>query len=157
MSNSKKSLQADLTNAANHKMANPDASVAQGLSRRDFLRAAAAVTGGTAIASSNLAAQAAEVSKQAMASGGEHAAHATGHASHQMGQYGSMMFMEGHSMKPGQIIEPPGSPSPSEVNYKVFDIDVRIVEHEILPGIKTHVFAFNGQVPGPEFHVTEGD
>jgi len=127
------------------------------LSRRNFLKTAAAVTGGTALANSQLAAQAAEAAKPAIPDGSAHAAHSMGHAGHQMDQYGSMMFMEGHSMKPGQIIEPPGSPSPGEVNYKVFDIDVRIVEHEILPGIKTHLFAFNGQVPGPEFHVNEGD
>jgi len=127
------------------------------ISRRDFLRTTAVFTGSTVLAGHNIKTQAAEMTHQSMPAGNEHAMHESGHAGHQMDQYGSMMFMEGHSMKPGQVIEPPGSPSPDEVKYKEFDIDVRIVEHEILPGIKTHVFAFNGQVPGPEFHVNEGD
>lgn len=118
------------------------------VSRREFLRTAAAMTGGAALAaSSNVSVQAAQMNHSAM----DHAAMQSSN------NYESMMFMEGHAMKPGQIIEPPGSPSPEEVNYKVFDVDVRIVEHEILPGVKMHVFAFNGQVPGPEFHVNEGD
>lgn len=119
-----------------------------GLSRRGFLQAAAVVSGGTALTAAT-GAQAAEMQHKGMADGT--------HAGHAMEKYGSMMFMENHAMKPGQVIEPPGSPSPDEVKYKVFDVDVRIIEHEILPGVKTHLFAFNGQVPGPEFHVNEGD
>lgn len=134
-----------------------------GYSRRGFLQAAAAMTGGAALAGASIQAAAAEA-KHAMdhAVPGGHAGHdamQSGMQSVPMNQgrdYKSMMFMR-HAMKPGQVIEPPGAPSPSEVQYKVFDIDARIVEHEILPGVKTHVFAFNGQVPGPEFHVNEGD
>jgi len=76
---------------------------------------------------------------------------------HDMGEYGTMMYREGHKMEPGLIIEPPGSPADDEVDYREFDMDIRIVEHELLPGVKTHMFAFNGQVPGPEFHVDQGD
>ncbi|MGD8567584.1 MAG: multicopper oxidase domain-containing protein [Gammaproteobacteria bacterium] len=132
----------------------PTAPLIAGISRRDFLRRAAVMTGGTAIAGTSLAANAASPMPHQSTHQG---AGSGAHMGHQMDGYSSMMFMEGHSMKPGQIIEPPGSPSPDEVQYKVFDIDVRIVEHEILPGIKTHLFGFNGQVPGPEFHVNEGD
>ncbi len=118
-------------------------------SRREFLKAAAGTLAGTALAGPGAAARAAgEV---------DHAS--TGHAAmgHDMSQYGSMMFMKGHKMQPGLVIEPPGAPSDSEVRYKEFDMDIRIVQHEIVPGVKLHMFAFNGQVPGPEFHLTEGD
>jgi FtsP/CotA-like multicopper oxidase with cupredoxin domain len=111
--------------------------------RRNFLRAAVAMTGGVA-----LAARAVETPMPGM----DHSA-----MGHSMGGYDTMMFMPGHNMLPGAVIEPPGAPADHEVEYKEFDIDVRIVQHEILPGIKVHMFAFNGQVPGPEFHVTEGD
>lgn len=104
-------------------------------SRRDFLRVAAAGSG--------------------LAVAGQ-AFPATSHQGHD-NSYGTMMFEEGHSMPSGQVIEPPGAPAPGEVEYKVFDMEVQLVQHELLPGVKSPMFAFNGQVPGPEFHVTEGD
>ncbi len=112
-------------------------------SRRGFLKKAVAVTGG-AIAAGGLPAQAATQSK-------------IGQAGHRMDRYDSMMFMKGHKMEPGLVINPPGSPADHEVNYKTFDMDIRITKHDILPGVRIHMFAFNGQVPGPEFHVAEGD
>ncbi|MDH5544932.1 MAG: multicopper oxidase domain-containing protein [Gammaproteobacteria bacterium] len=118
------------------------------IERRDFLKKAATFTSGTLIASSASTTYA-ENSHDAHKHTGDH-------AGHQMAEYSSMMF-EKHQMQPGRTIIPPGSPPPEEVDYKVYNVEVRIVEHEILPGIKTHVFAFNGQVPGPEFHVTEGE
>jgi len=115
--------------------------------RRNFLRGAMAATGTAAAAvAAPIAAKAKEMN---------HSLH--GGDVMKDADYGSMMYMDNHKMVPGNLIEPPGSPSPNDVKYKVFDIDVRIVKHEILPGIVTHVFAFNGQVPGPEFHVTEDD
>lgn len=146
-------VQGGLDNATpQHPVTHPDAEPLSA-SRRHFLRTAAAITSGSAlIAGSSFSASASEAGNREMGHTGHDA-----HAGHTMNSYGSMMFMEGHRMKPGQVIEPPGSPSPTEVEYKVFDIEVRIVEHEILPGIKAHMFAFNGQVPGPEFHVMEGD
>ncbi len=112
--------------------------------RRNFLRAAVAMTGGVA-----LTARAAEAPMPGM----DHSM-----MGHDMGGggYDTMMFMPGHKMA-GTVTEPPGAPKDDEVDYKVFDIEVSIVQHEILPGIKAHMFAFNGQVPGPEFHVIEGD
>lgn len=123
-------------------------------SRRSFLRSAAAVTGGALATATGATVAAAEKMEQGSMAGMDHSS-----MGHDMGGngYGSMMFLEGHSMQPGLIIEPPGSPADHEVDYKEFDMDIRLVEHEILPGIKTHFFAFNGQVPGPEFHVMEGD
>ncbi len=111
------------------------------VSRRQFLRTAVAMTGGALAVSANADTQATM----------EHDHAAMAHT------YDSMMFMEGHQMEPGLIIEPPGSPADDEVEYKEFDMDIRIVEHEIVPGVKVHMLAFNGQVPGPEFHVMEQD
>ncbi|MBL4608841.1 MAG: multicopper oxidase domain-containing protein, partial [Pseudomonadales bacterium] len=141
-----------LSNVEEHDSAN--------LSRRQFL-SAAAITGGALVAAGTAVAE--TVNHAAMGHGamaqGTMANGTMDHAAmgHSMGGYDSMMFMKGHKMSPGLMIEPPGSPSDDEVDYRVFDIDIRITEHEILPGVKAHMFAFNGQVPGPEFHVMEGD
>jgi FtsP/CotA-like multicopper oxidase with cupredoxin domain len=110
------------------------------MSRRTFLGAAAVIGGGALVAGSGLTAQAVAMN-------------------HNMSSmpYGSMMFMKNHRMPPGMVIEPPGAPADDEVDYKVFDLDIRLTPHEILPGITVHFFAFNGHVPGPEFHVMEGD
>lgn len=116
------------------------------VSRRELLLGAA-LTGGAAV----LASRASSVQAESPPVG-----HG-GHSGHGSNGYGSMMFMKNHHMPPGTVIEPPGSPSDDEVSYQTFEMDVQIVQHEILPGIKVHMFGFNGQVPGPEFHVTEGD
>lgn len=130
-----------VNDSSDNELLNEDANVS---SRRGFLKKAAAVTSGAIAAGSATAAKAQTMDHAAMG--------------HQMDGYNTMMFMQDHSSHMmGGKIEPPGSPKDSEVNYKEFDIDIRIVEHEILPGIKAHMFAFNGQVPGPEFHVNEGD
>lgn len=118
--------------------------------RRGFLKMAAAAGSGAIAATASSTSYAKTVKPN-------HSAHHKSKAGGQANKYGSMMFMEGHKHKSGRLIEPPGSPSPTDVDYKVFDLDIRIVEHEILPGIKLHLFAFNGQVPGPEFHVNEDD
>ncbi|MGK0290530.1 MAG: FtsP/CotA-like multicopper oxidase with cupredoxin domain [bacterium] len=109
-------------------------------SRRSFLTTAAATGGVLAVGGALSQAQAATQSA---------------HAGHQMNSYGTMMFMKDHKMP--KMIRPPGAPAEDKVKYKEFDMDVQLIQHEILPGIKTHAFAFNGQLPGPEFHVNEGD
>lgn len=38
-----------------------------------------------------------------------------------------------------------------------FEMTIEEVEIEVAPGFKTNVFGFNGQVPGPLYHVNEGD
>lgn len=38
-----------------------------------------------------------------------------------------------------------------------FEMTIEEVELEVAPGFKTKVWGFNGQVPGPLFHVKEGD
>ncbi len=49
--------------------------------------------------------------------------------------------------------QPPTDPGA----WKEFEIDIRITKHELLPGVEMHALAFNGQVPGPELRVKEGD
>jgi len=119
--------------------------------RRGFLKMAAAAGSGAIAATASSTSFAKSPNKKSKMNSGHSATQGT------VNKYGSMMFMDGHKHKGGKLIEPPGSPSPSDVDYKVFDLDIRIVEHEVLPGIKLHLFAFNGQVPGPEFHVNEDD
>lgn len=48
-------------------------------------------------------------------------------------------------------------PSDAEVDYREIDLDIQIVRHEIVPGYSFHALAFNGQVPGPELRLNEGD
>ena len=40
---------------------------------------------------------------------------------------------------------------------RVFDIDITVGTHEIVPGIESHMFLFNGIHPGPEIRVKEGE
>ncbi|OBS09708.1 multicopper oxidase family protein [Acidihalobacter prosperus] len=67
----------------------------------------------------------------------------------------------GGAMRVGRDISPlytyENIPSESEVEFKTFHIDVVLTEHELVDGVKMHALAFNGQVPGPEIRVQEGD
>jgi FtsP/CotA-like multicopper oxidase with cupredoxin domain len=108
-------------------------------SRRDFLKTAAAVT------TTGLLAGAAGVAR---------AQGVTPHG-HEGGQ-GSMMYMENHNMI-GAHTEAPGAPADHEVNYREFDLTFDLIEHELLPGVKVPMFAFNNRVPGPVFRVQEND
>jgi manganese oxidase len=38
-----------------------------------------------------------------------------------------------------------------------FEMTIEEMELEVAPGFKSKVWGFNGQVPGPLFHVNEGD
>lgn len=52
-------------------------------------------------------------------------------------------------------VEPP---PPDDGAYdRELDLDVRIARHEIVPGYAFHALAFNGQVPGPEIRLKEGE
>ena len=44
-----------------------------------------------------------------------------------------------------------------ENGVKVFDLEASVVEWHILPEVAVLAYAFNGQVPGPRLHLTEGD
>ncbi len=51
---------------------------------------------------------------------------------------------------------PRDRPKPGE-KIHVYDIEVTIGVHEIVPGVQTHMFMFNKSHPGPEIRVKEGD
>jgi FtsP/CotA-like multicopper oxidase with cupredoxin domain len=53
-----------------------------------------------------------------------------------------------------EVIHPPADHA---VQYREIELDIRIVKHEVVPGYSFHVLAFNGQVPGPEIRVQEGE
>ena len=52
---------------------------------------------------------------------------------------------------------PRGAPPPGSSLYKKFALDLKVVQHEIVPGYKVHMMAYNGQVPAPTIRVNEGD
>jgi FtsP/CotA-like multicopper oxidase with cupredoxin domain len=48
--------------------------------------------------------------------------------------------------------------APKIVNgVKVFDLTAREIQWEVTPGVMVAAMAYNGQVPGPQIRVTEGD
>jgi len=90
---------------------------AEKVSRRDFLRkTAAAASGAVAATTAIAAARAGEVAAGAKAAVDKSMDHAA--MGNDMNQYGSMMYVEGHSMKPGQVIEPPGTCLLLTVRYR---------------------------------------
>lgn len=106
--------------------------------RRKFLKAAAGTLAGGALA-------------------GTATARAQGGAPHAYeGGQGSMMYLPDHNMI-GTVTEAPGAPADHEVSYREFDLTFDLIEHELLPGVKVPMFAFNRQVPGPVFRVQEND
>ncbi len=44
-----------------------------------------------------------------------------------------------------------------EDGVKVFTLEASVIGWMILPEVKVHAYAFNGQIPGPRIHVREGD
>ena len=63
----------------------------------------------------------------------------------------------GMDMRPIWEPTPPADAPTDESAYRKFDINVKIIGHESLPGIRTNVLAFNDQVPGPLIRVKEGE
>ncbi len=53
-----------------------------------------------------------------------------------------------------EVVHPPADHA---VQYREIDLDIQIVRHEIVPGYSFHALAFNGQVPGPELRMKEGE
>ena len=52
---------------------------------------------------------------------------------------------------------PRGAPPRGSPLYKRFSLDLKVVQHEVVPGYVVHMMAYNGQVPGPTIRVHEGD
>ncbi len=44
-----------------------------------------------------------------------------------------------------------------ENGVKIFDLNASVIEWTILPGVKVDAYAYNGQVPGPQIRVRQGD
>lgn len=44
-----------------------------------------------------------------------------------------------------------------EKGVKIFDLNASVIEWTILPGVKVDAYAYNGQVPGPQIRVRQGD
>ena len=54
--------------------------------------------------------------------------------------------------KGGRVLEPK-----FDNGVKVFDLDASVIEWSILPTVKVGAYAFNGQVPGPQIRIKQGD
>lgn len=62
----------------------------------------------------------------------------------------------GHSGPPGPAL-PQNAPPPDSPLYKRFKLELRVIQHELAPGVVVHMMGFNGQVPAPTIRVKEGD
>lgn len=52
---------------------------------------------------------------------------------------------------------PKGAPPAGSSLYKRFALELKVIQHELVPGVVTHMFGYDGAVPGPTFRVQEGD
>jgi FtsP/CotA-like multicopper oxidase with cupredoxin domain len=156
MSNSSSSSETNLVNRA---------------SRRDFLRASALglslpiATGALAACSTGEAETAAGQANAAAHAGGAHAAPAAAAAvktpesirakadeMDAMHEKGIKSFPAPTEGKGNQPLAPR-----LENGVKVFDLETSIVQWEVEPGRRVEAWAYNGQVPGPQIRVREGD
>lgn len=63
----------------------------------------------------------------------------------------------GMDMAPVWEPTPPLDAPKNDDDYRHVSIEVDLVDHEYLPGIRSHVLAFNRQVPGPLLRFKEGE
>jgi FtsP/CotA-like multicopper oxidase with cupredoxin domain len=134
-------------------------------SRRSFLKSAAAVAvaGGALSACSTSDAQKALVGAKD-ASGGTTAPHPAGHAApaasamstadqmDAMHEAGIKAFPAKTEGKGNQLLAPK-----IEKGVKVYELTAEKLQWETEPGKKVEAWAYNGQVPGPQIRVKEGD
>lgn len=52
---------------------------------------------------------------------------------------------------------PKGAPPEGSPLYKRFAIELKVIQHELVPGVVVHMLGYDGAVPGPTFRVQEGD
>jgi len=52
---------------------------------------------------------------------------------------------------------PKGAPPEGSSLYKRFELELKVIQQEIVPGIVVHMLGYDGAVPGPTFRVQEGD
>ena len=125
-------------------------------SRRSFLRASAltlaAAGAGTAAACNRVEAEAAP----AAAAGAAHAAPLSAAEAaaemDRMHEAGVKAFPAATAGKGNMLLEPK-----IERGVKVYDITASKIQWETKPGTKVEAWAYNGQVPGPQIRVREGD
>ena len=130
-------------------------------SRRSFLKTAAAtaLAGGALAACSDSQAQKSKLQAHDM-SGGTNAPHpappspaAAAAAMDAMHEAGIKAFPAKTEGK-GNVIMPP---TRVEKGVKVFEITASVTQWETAPGTKVEAWTYNGQVPGPQIRVKEGD
>ncbi len=129
-------------------------------SRRTFFKraAATAIAGGGLAACSDSMAQI-SVANKADASGGTTApnptpisAAAAAEAMDRMHEAGIKAFPAKTEGKGNQLMQPR-----IENGVKVYEITADVIQWETEPGKKVEAWAYNGQVPGPQIRVREGD
>lgn len=121
--------------------------------RRSFLKRAAlgALTGGALAACTEGAAQKLPVSKKtaSLAAAPSMSAAETMDKMHEAGVKAFPAKSEG---KGGQLLAPR-----IEKGVKIFEVTAEKIQWETAPGQKVEAWAYNGQVPGPQIRVREGD
>jgi len=129
-------------------------------SRRTFFKraAATAIAGGALVACSDSDAQK-KLAGKADASGGTTAPNpaplstaASAEAMDRMHEAGIKAFPAKTEGKGNQLMQPV-----MDKGVKVYDITAEAVKWETEPGKKVEAWAYNGQVPGPQIRVREGD
>ncbi len=70
---------------------------------------------------------------------------------------GSPMTAAMPSGMSGMAALPRNAPPADSPLYKRFKLELRVIQHELTPGVVVHMMAFNGQVPAPTIRVKEGD
>jgi FtsP/CotA-like multicopper oxidase with cupredoxin domain len=142
---------------------NPAALLKQISSRRSFLRAGAFTIAAGSVAACNSAPAAQSNAKSAASdsdhTGGAMAAHpaaitATAKAEEmdRMHEAGIKAFPAKTAGK-GNVLLPPRM----DKGVKCYDLECSSVQWETEPGKRVTAWAYNGQVPGPQIRVTEGD
>lgn len=63
----------------------------------------------------------------------------------------------GMSMPMPPVPLPAGAPPEGSPLYKRFELELRVIQHELVPGVVVHLFGYDGSVPGPTIRVQEGD
>jgi manganese oxidase len=155
----------------------PDAGAPVVRSRRDFLRGAAVGLAVPVVASAVAACRTEEAAKPAAAGGTSAAPAAATHAdsdhsggtmapnpqnpataraaSDEMDRHheeGIKSFPAATRGKGNQLLQPR-----LENGVKVFDLTAAVLQWEVAPGQMVEAWAYNGQVPGPQIRVKEGD
>jgi FtsP/CotA-like multicopper oxidase with cupredoxin domain len=140
----------------------PETVLTQRDGRRAFLRTGAVALGAGALAACSPPSSAAQTT---VAAGGDHSggttaphpapaatAAMTADAMDAMHEKGVKAFPAKTEGKGNQVMAPR-----MDGTVKVFELTAKEVQWETKPGTRVKAWAYNGQVPGPQIRVTEGD